>query len=78
MLAASEPYRAVGEDMSAKRSIHQMIKFSLSSAGVTECLINFKHVVFVQPNQTSGKYCLSRQAGQSINRAFVLVVTSAG
>lgn len=54
-----------------------MIKLSLTSAGMTECLINFKHVVFTQPNQTGGKYCLSRRLSQSINCGFVLVVTSA-
>lgn len=56
-----------------------MIKSSLRSAGMTECLINFKNVVFGQPNQMDGKYCLSWQAGQSINFVlFVLVVASAG
>lgn len=58
-------------------SIYQMIKLSLTSAGMTECLINFKHIVFTQPNQTGGKYCLSRRLSQSINCGFVLVVTSA-
>lgn len=54
-----------------------MIKFSLRSAGMTECLINFKYMVFGQPNQMDGKYCLSRRAGQSINFVlFVLVVAS--
>lgn len=56
-----------------------MIKSSLRSAGMTECLINFKYVLFGQPNQMDGKYCLSWQAGPSINFVlFVLVVASAG
>lgn len=56
-----------------------MIKSSLRSVGMTECLINFKYVVFGQPNQMDGKYCLSWQAGQSINFVlFVLVVASTG
>lgn len=56
-----------------------MIKSSLRSVGMTECLINFKHTGFGQPNQMNGKYCLSWQAGRSINSAlFVLVVASPG
>lgn len=56
-----------------------MIKSSLRSAGMTECLINFKYVVFGQPNQMDGKYCLSWQTGRSINFVlFVLVVASTG
>ncbi len=48
-----------------------MIKSFLRSAGMTECLINFKYGLFGQPNQMDGKYCLSWQAGQSINFVFV-------
>lgn len=56
-----------------------MIKSSLRSVGMTECLINFKYMVFGQPNQMDGKYCLSWQAGWSINFVlFVLVVASTG
>lgn len=56
-----------------------MIKSSLRSAGMTECLINFKYVMFGQPNQMDGKYCLSWQTGRSINFVlFVLVVASTG
>ena len=56
-----------------------MIKSSLRSAGMTECLINFKYMVFGQPNPMDGKYCLSWQAGRSINLVLlVLVVASTG
>lgn len=44
-----------------------MIESSIGFAGMTECLINLKYVLFGQPNQMDGKYCLSWQAGQSIN-----------
>lgn len=54
-----------------------MIKSSLGAAGMTECLINCKYVVFAQPNQMDGKYCLSWQVGPSINiMLLVLVVAS--
>lgn len=56
-----------------------MIKSSLGAAGMTECLINCKYVVFAQPNQMDGKYCLSWQVGPSINiMLLVLVVASSG
>lgn len=56
-----------------------MIKSSLRSVGMTECLINFKNVVFGQPNQMDGKCCLSWQSGRSINFVlFVLPVASTG
>lgn len=56
-----------------------MIKSSLRSAGMTECLINFKYMVFGQPIQMDGKYCLSWQASRSINFVlFVLVVATTG
>lgn len=54
-----------------------MIKSSLKSVGMTECLINYKSTMFGQPNQIDGKYCLSWQAGLSINFVlYVLVVVS--
>lgn len=46
-----------------QNSIYQMINFSLRSAGMAECLINFKYTLFGQPNHMDGKYCLSWQTG---------------
>lgn len=51
-------------------SIYQMIKSCHRSAGMTECLINFKYTVFGQPNEIRWKI-LSQMAGQPIFKLCV-------
>lgn len=55
---------------------YQMMKVSLGAAGMTECLINSKYVVFSQAIQMDGKYCVSWQVGPSINITLLVLVAA--